>query len=78
MYSLVSYEEKDCVCLSLELPGVLVETECNGTEVIKTMISMQFPLFQGLRTLTSILLEATFSKYHERNRIRGTAGQLSV
>ena len=49
MYSLVSYEE-DCVCLSLELPGVLVETECYGTEVIKTMISMQFPLFQGLHS----------------------------
>ena len=49
MHSLVSYEE-DCVCLSLELPGVLVETECNSTEVIKAMISMQFLLFQGLHS----------------------------
>ena len=49
MYSLVSSEE-DCVCLSLELSGVLVETECYGTEVIKTMISMQFPLFQDLHS----------------------------
>ena len=49
MYSLVSYEE-DYVCLSLELPGVMVKTECNSTEVIKTMISMQFPLFQGLHS----------------------------
>ena len=49
MYSLVSYEE-DCVCLSLELPGDMVETECYSTEVIKTMISMQFPLFQGLHS----------------------------